>query len=46
MTSLAQIRLEHPNEVSKFHREKVGYKRQWRKMLGYTDELDGKGRNS
>lgn len=46
MTKLAQIRLEHPNVEVKVYREKMGYKRQLRKLFGYLDELDGKGRNS
>lgn len=46
MTKLAQIRAMHPNETTKFYRKKMGYPRQLRKLLGYIDELDGKGRNS
>lgn len=46
MTKLAQIRLEHPGAKAKVYREKMGYKRQLRKLFGYLDELDGKGRNS
>lgn len=43
MTKLAQIRLEHPGAETKVYREKM---RQLRKLLGYLDELDGRGRNS
>lgn len=46
MAKLAQIRLEHPGAEAKVYREKMGYKRQLRKLFGYLDELDGKGRNS
>lgn len=45
MTKLARIRLEYPGAETKFYREKMGYKRQLRKLFGYLDELDGKGRN-
>lgn len=46
MAKLAQIRLEYPDATTKVYREKMGYKRQLRKLLGYIDELDGKGRNN
>lgn len=45
LAKLAQIRLEYPNADAKVYREKIGYKRQLRKLFGYLDELDGKGRN-
>lgn len=45
LAKLAQIRLEYPNADAKVYREKMGYKRQLRKLFGYLDELDGKGRN-
>lgn len=46
LSKLAQIRLEYPDANTKMYREKMGYKRQLRKLFGYLDELDGKGRNS
>ncbi|TSI05289.1 DUF3800 domain-containing protein [Lysinibacillus sp. BW-2-10] len=46
MAKLAQVRAMYPNETTKFYRVQMGYPRQLRKLLGYIDELDGKGRNS
>lgn len=46
LAKLAQIRLEYPDAKAKVYREKMGYRRQLRKLFGYLDELDGKGRNS
>ena len=45
MTKLAMLIAQYPNKTSKFYREKMGYTRQLRKLLGYIDELNGKGRN-
>lgn len=47
MNRLAKIRLEHPNENTRFYREKMGYvTRQLRTIQGYLSELNGEGRNS
>ena len=46
MAKLAKILVTSPNESSKFYREAMGYPRQLRKVLGYLDELRGRGRNS
>lgn len=47
MNRLAKIRLEYPNEDTRFYREKMGYvTRQLRTIQGYLSELNGEGRNS
>ncbi|HLR51544.1 MAG TPA: DUF3800 domain-containing protein [Candidatus Avamphibacillus sp.] len=47
MTRLEKLILNYPDKRTKFYREKMGYtNRQLRTLLGYLDELDGRGRNS
>lgn len=47
MNRLQRLRLDYPDETTKFYREKMEYtNRELRILLGYMDEIDGKGRNS
>lgn len=47
MTKLEKLLLSYPDKRTKFYREKMGYtNRQLRTLLGYLDELNGRGRNS
>jgi len=46
MAKHVQIGAIYPNVTTKFYREQMDYSRQLRKLLGYMDELDARGRNS
>ncbi|WP_019155012.1 DUF3800 domain-containing protein [Robertmurraya massiliosenegalensis] len=44
---LQKLMIENPGEETRFYREKMGYKnRELKKIQGYIDVINGKGRNS
>lgn len=46
MNKLEKLRIQNPEETTKFYREAMGYKtRQLKTLQGYIDELNGLGRN-
>lgn len=47
MNRLQGIMIKYPSQTTQFYREKMEYNnRELRKLLGYIDEISGKGRNS